>query len=337
MTAQEKSDLVRRLALEAGFDAVGIAAATLIARRAYFMDWLGRGGHGEMDYLAQATEVRVDPRRLLDGARSVIVAVQSYKPAEEPKQAGGPDGPRGRIARYAWGRDYHRFHRRKLQRLVSVLREAIGEAFEARVCVDTAPILEREVAAASGVGWIGKNTLVLHPRLGSYLFLGEIVTTLELAPSEPMTDHCGSCTRCLDACPTQAFPAPYEMDATRCIAYLTIEHRGEIPREQQPGMGEWVFGCDICQEVCPHNSKALPASEHAYGVSDRFPLAPSPQLQVLLDMSEEQRRQWLAGSAMRRATLAMLKRNASIARENQQKRQKVKMSKSQNDDEVNWP
>lgn len=321
MSPREKSDLVYRLGRQAGFDAVGIAEAAPIARRTYFMEWLARGRHGEMGYLARTAEVRCDPRRLLEGARSVIVAAQSYKP-------GGDNTPRsltpnsrneepcGRVARYAWGRDYHRVHRRKLQRLADALHEAVGEAFVSRVCVDTAPIVEREMASAAGVGWIGKNTLVLHPRLGSYLFLGEIVTTLELAPSQPMTDHCGSCTRCLDACPTHAFPGPYRMDATRCISYLTIEHRGPIPEALQPAMGDWIFGCDICQEVCPHNSKAPAASESGYGPSERFPLAPQPPLSTILDMTEDRRRQCLAGSAMKRATLAMLKRNAAIAARN---------------------
>ncbi len=334
MTPLEKSDLVRRLGLEAGFDEVGIAEAAPIRRLGCFVDWLEQGRHGEMAYLSRAADVRVDPRRLLSGARSVIVAVQSYKPAEEHEEAGGLDGSRGRIARYAWGRDYHRVHRKKLQRLVQRLREAMGEMFEARVCVDTAPMIEREVAAAAGVGWIGKNTLVLHPRLGSYLFLGEIVTTLELAPSAPMADHCGSCTRCLEACPTQAFPAAYRMDATRCTAYLTIEHRGEIPRDLQSAMGDWVFGCDICQEVCPHNSKAPATSEPAYGLSERFPLSPRPMLDVLLNMTEEQRQAYLAGSAMKRATLAMLKRNAAIAGENQAGNQRIKKSYRQNGDGV---
>ena len=317
MSPQEKTDLVRRLAVEAGFDAVGVAAAAPIARRQYFADWLAEGRHGEMDYLARTAEARSDSRRLLEGARSVIVAAQSYKPADEGSLSAG--GARGRIARYAWGRDYHRVHRKKLQRLAAALHAAVEDRFESRVCVDTAPIIEREAAAAAGIGWIGKNTLVLHPRLGSYLFLGEIVTTLELAPSEPMSDHCGSCTRCLDACPTRAIHDPYRMDATRCIAYLTIEHRHEIPPGLHPAMGDWVFGCDICQEVCPHNAKAPAGSEPAYAPGERFPLSPRPLLDTLLNLTEEQRQAFLAGSAMKRATSAMLKRNATIAMGNQEK------------------
>ncbi|HSW44266.1 MAG TPA: tRNA epoxyqueuosine(34) reductase QueG [Phycisphaerae bacterium] len=355
MTRQERSELVCSLARQAGFDAVGIAPAAPIARRAYFHDWLDRGCHGEMAYLSRTAEVRTDPRRLLEGAHSVIVVAQSYKPAEEqraveastaadglkpiPKpekhhrrdlsacvhaqaDAGaarfrnGLLGPRGRVARYAWGRDYHRVLRKKLHRLTDAIRAEMGEPFDARVCVDTAPIIERELAAAAGVGWIGKNTLVLHPKLGSYFFLGEIVTTLELAPSAPMTDHCGSCTRCLEVCPTQAFPGPYRMDATRCISYLTIEHRGEIAPQLQLRMGDWVFGCDICQEACPYNRKAPARTESVCGISERFPLAPRPLLETILNLTEEQRRQCLSGSAMKRATPDMLKRNAAIAMKN---------------------
>ena len=157
---------------------------------------------------------------------------------------------------YAWGDDYHEVIRSKLGALVERMRTELVEPFEARVCVDTAPILERELAAAAGIGWIGKNTLVLHHELGSYFFLGAIVTTLDLAPDEPLPDHCGTCTACLDACPTQAFPKPYEMDASRCISYLTIEHRGDISKPFQKMMGDWVFGCDVCQEVCPYNRSA---------------------------------------------------------------------------------
>jgi epoxyqueuosine reductase len=216
-----------------------------------------------------------------------------------------------------------------LQRLVDRLHRVINEPFEARVCVDTTPVLEREIAAAAGVGWIGKNTLVLHPKLGSYIFLGEIVTTLELAPSRPLSDRCGSCSRCLEACPTGALMEPYRMDATRCIAYLTIEHRGEIPVELAGAMGDWVFGCDLCQEVCPYNRKAPPSREPEFGPSDRFALPPRPLLETILSLTEDQRQQYLAGSAIKRATLAMLKRNAEIAMENVGKSQNVKTSKSQ--------
>jgi len=325
MTSSRKTDLVCLLGRKAGFERVGVAPAEPIAGRAYFDLWLDRGRYGEMACLARTRALRADPRLILDGARSVIVVAHLYKQAndsrlrrEGPGTDTEPDatGPRGRIARYAWGRDYHRLIRRKLHRLVDALRDAIGEPFEARVCVDTAPVMERELAAAAGIGWVGKNTMVVHPRLGSFFFLGEIVTTLDLQPSTPMADHCGSCTRCLDACPTRAFIGPYKMDATRCIAYLTIEHRGAIPEELQPLMGDWVFGCDVCQEVCPYNRSVPPTSEPRYELDDRNPLPPRPLLETLLTWTPRQRQEYLAGSAMKRATLDMLRRNADIAYRN---------------------
>ena len=320
MNSARKTDLVCLLGRKAGFECVGVAPAEPVAGRGYFNLWLDRGRHGEMAYLARTRELRVDPRLLLDGAKSVIVVAHQYKQAddsrprrEEPGADTDPGGPRGRIARYAWGRDYHRLIRRKLHRLADALRDAIDEPFEARVCVDTAPIMEREMAAAAGIGWVGKNTMVVNPRLGSFFFLGEIVTTLEMQPSTPMADRCGSCTRCLDACPTRAFIGPYKMNATRCIAYLTIEHRGTIPQELQPLMGDWVFGCDVCQDVCPYNRTAPPTSECRYELDDHNPLPPRPLLKILQTWTQEQRREHLAGSAMKRATLDMLRRNADIA------------------------
>ena len=316
MDAAQKTDQVRKLAEQAGFEAVGIALPGPITGAAYFNLWLDRGRQGEMDYLARTRDIRLDSRHLLEGARSIIVVADQYKPADEPQENAHSAGKRGRIARYAWGRDYHRLLRKKLHRLADKLHETIPEPFQSRVCVDTAPIVEREAAAAAGLGWIGKNTLALNPKLGSYFFLGEILTTLELVPSKPMTDHCGSCTRCLDACPTQAFIGPYKMDPTRCIAYLTIEHRTEIPADLQPKMGDWVFGCDVCQEVCPFNRKSPPTSEPGYQLSKDRPLPPRPLLEPILNWTDQDRQTQLKGSAMKRATKAMWQRNATIALNN---------------------
>ena len=215
---------------------------------------------------------------------------------------------------YAWGDDYHDVVKRKLFALADRMRLDLTEPFEAKACVDTAPLLEREAAAAAGIGWIGKNTMVLDHRLGSYFFLGALVTTLELAVDEPVADHCGSCTACLDACPTDAFPAPYEMDASRCISYLTIEHRGDISKAFQEMMGDWIFGCDVCQEVCPFNRDAPETREPRFAI--RSP-APDPKLEDVLGWSLDDYRRQLRGSAVKRAKLDMLKRNAKIARENQ--------------------
>ncbi len=246
-----------------------------------------------------------------DSARATVPA--SAPENTPPDSQVGQVIHRGRVARYAWGRDYHKVLRRKLQRFADRLHAIIDEPFSTRVCVDTAPLIEREFAAAAGIGWIGRNTLVLDAEIGSYFFLGAILTTLELGPSVPQADHCGTCTRCLDACPTDAFPAPYEMDATRCIAYLTIEHRSEIDPALAAKMGDWVFGCDVCQEVCPFNRKAPAGGEPAYRVDPAHPLLPAPPLAELEAIDDETCRQMFAGSAIRRATPEMLRRNARIA------------------------
>ncbi len=302
------AELVKGLAGEAGFERCGIAAAEPIPRGEYLRAWLAAGHAGTMGYLHRRLDSRLDARALLPSARSVIVAAQSYRRAEPPIPADGR--ARGRVAMYAWGEDYHVVVREKLERLVALLREKIVEPFEARVCVDTSPIVERELAAAAGVGWIGKNTLVLHESLGSYLFLGEVLTSLDLAPDPPAVDRCGTCTRCLEACPTRAFPAAYEMNARRCISYLTIEHRGEIETALRPAMGDWVFGCDVCQEVCPYNRDAPMTREARFAPR---PPGPRPALDEIAAWDEPAYRAAVSGSATDRATRAMWRRNAEIA------------------------
>jgi epoxyqueuosine reductase len=221
--------------------------------------------------------------------------------------------PRGRVARYAWGEDYHVVLREKLDAFLARLRGALAEPFQARACVDTSAVIERELAAAAGVGWIGKNTMVLHPRIGSFFFLGEIITDLELSPDQPLPDHCGACTRCLEACPTSAFPSPHVMDARRCIAYLTIEHRGEIDAGLAAKMGDWVFGCDICQEVCPYNRRAPDTAEPRFHAG---PTSARPVLADILSWDETAHRAFVGGRACRRANLPMWRRNAAIAERN---------------------
>lgn len=270
-----------------------------------------------MSYLARNLDQRLDPSVLLEGARSIIVTALSYHqpcPGEEdcgdrPTSAGGP---RGRIAMYAWGEDYHVVLKDKLFALAQALGTELGEPFDFKVCVDTAPLLEREVAAAAGLGWIGKNTLVLNRDLGSYFFLGALLTTLELAPDPPSADHCGTCSACLDACPTAAFPAAYEMDASRCISYLTIERRAPIPADLADRTGEWLFGCDVCQQVCPFNRSAPHTREPRFAVR---PPAPAVELAEVLSWGPEQYRAALRGTAMKRATLEMWQRNARLAQE----------------------
>ena len=268
-----------------------------------------------MEYLHRHFEERVDPAQLLPTAQSVIVTALTYQQVT-PADWNAPDdpkSPRGRVARYAWGDDYHGIVKGKLFEVVDRMRAEVSTSFDVKVCVDTAPVLEREIGALAGIGWIGKNTMLLSRALGSYFFIGEIVTTLALAADEVMGDHCGSCRACLDACPTHAFPAAYEMDASRCVSYLTIEHRGDIPPALRPGVGDWVFGCDICQEVCPFNRRAPETTEP--GLAAR-PGVPRPNLDEMLSRSEQDYRKAVRGSAMKRAKFEMLRRNAEIARTN---------------------
>jgi len=231
-------------------------------------------------------------------------------PAPPGRPSLGQPRPAGRVARYARGRDYHVVLGRMLRELVALMRAELDEPFKARVCVDTAPLIERELAAAAGIGWIGKNTLVLHELLGSYLLLGEVLTTLELEPDAPATDHCGTCTRCLEACPTQAFPAAYQMDASRCISYFTIEHRGDIPPEFRNQIGDWVFGCDVCQEVCPFNQRA-PLGVQPEIMQSRVPAR--IDLLELVSLRSGAYRRLTRDTALGRATRPMLVRNAEIA------------------------
>jgi epoxyqueuosine reductase len=227
--------------------------------------WLDAGFAASMDYMGRHAALRADPRELLPGARSIVCCALHHEPGP-PDAADGQDV--AKVARYARGPDYHAVFKGLLQRLVAVLDE-VAPGHRHRVCVDSAPVLERAHAQAAGIGWIGKNTCLIDRLAGSYFFLGEILTTVELPPDPPATDHCGTCTACLDACPTDALVEPYRLDARRCISYWTIEHRGEIPPEWGSRLHGWVFGCDLCQEACPFNRFAPP------GHPD---LAPHPHL-----------------------------------------------------------
>ncbi len=295
--------------------------------------WLGAGRHGSMEYLARNVDARLDPTRLLGGARSVIMVADLYSGRGARAAETGPR--RGKIARYARGRDYHVVIKKRLHALADGLRERFAGA-EFRAFVDTAPVLEREYAARAGLGWIGKHTLLIDPKLGSYTLLGGVLTTLDLAATrEPEADHCGTCTRCIEACPTGAI-SPYSVDASRCVSYLTIERRGEIAEEFYDGIGEWVYGCDVCQEVCPHNGERAAQGHRATlpqghmgtvshvggaGVRDEYAARRgSFDLLEVLEWGVEERSRALSGSAMKRATLAMFKRNALIVAGNELRR-----------------
>ena len=247
------SDAVRveALGLSLGFDLVGIATAVPTRQTRFLREWLARGYAGEMHYIGRRADEREDPRRLLEGARSVVSVGFVYDPGERPE----PDGPAFRVARYAGGDDYHDVLVDRLRAFEAGLPALAEREVRTRGYVDTGPVQERAYAAAAGLGWVGKNTCLIHPRLGSYLFLGVILTDWALPPGHPEPDHCGSCTACLDTCPTGAFPEPYVLDATKCISYTTIELRGTIPEAMREGQGGWGFGCDLCQEVCPWNQR----------------------------------------------------------------------------------
>ncbi|MFN0136298.1 MAG: tRNA epoxyqueuosine(34) reductase QueG [Phycisphaerae bacterium] len=289
----------------------GARSVICTAIRYRIPDGESRPRAAESEREAQASNLRSEREAQASAPPSEPGARATGFPAgETPRASSNTPAPLGRIARYALADDYHIILRRRLEALIARMRAEIPDTFDARPFVDTGPILERDLAAAAGLGWIGKNTLLMHERLGSYLFLAEIITTLDLPPDAPATDHCGSCTRCLDACPTHAFPRPYVLDASRCISYFTIEHRGDIPPEHHAAIGDWVYGCDICQEVCPFNHKAPPTAD-AQLAQPRIPAA--LPLADLVQLTSWQYRTLTRNSATQRATRKMWHRNAAIA------------------------
>ena len=254
MKAMDLKSWIREAAKRLDFDLCGIAPAILPDRdRGQYLWWLDQGFHGEMTYMER--EQRQDIRLLFPEVRSIICAAMVYN-SPHPKSIDCPDPTRGWISRYGWGEDYHFILRERLEQLLTELRVAAGFSFEAKVYVDTGPLLERTIARTAGLGWVGKNTCLINQKAGSWFVMGEILTSLELEPDLSAADRCGTCRRCIDACPTAAIVEPYVLDATRCIAYFTIEARGTIPEEFRPAIGRHVFGCDICQDVCPWNRKA---------------------------------------------------------------------------------
>jgi epoxyqueuosine reductase len=312
---------IAETAQASGFDSCGVARAAEFPELQKMEDWLARGYAGEMAYLHDPR--RADLQAAMTGVRSVIVCAINYNSPEpystevSQSESNRSDSPRGWISRYAWGSDYHEVLWEKLNALVTKMRGRFAEPFEARASADTGPVQERVLAKHAGLGWIGKNTLLLNQRMGSWLFLGTILTDLELAPTVANADLlppdlCGTCTRCIDACPTDALVDPYVMDARRCIAYLTIELRGPIPEEFREPAGNHVFGCDICQDVCPWNRKSprtqqkefLPR-EYADGEESLF----HPRLEWLAGLSEEEYRAVFRGSAMKRAKWRGIIRN----------------------------
>jgi epoxyqueuosine reductase len=302
------AERIKARARELGFDLCGVAPVDHFPELNFLPEWLARGYAGDMDYMSRSADKRADVRNVVDGARSVIVTGTIYNPDQ-----GGPDRLRpaeADIARYARGDDYHDILKARLDALLAWMREQSPDSFEARAYVDTGPVQERAYAQYAGLGWIGKNTCVINPELGSFFFLAEIITTLALEPDTQALEQCGSCRRCLDACPTGALVDAGVMDSTRCISYLTIELRGAIPVDLRPAIGNHVYGCDICQDVCPYNQPAETSTDRAWQARDGLNL---PRLVDLWNRSDDELRRLLKGSPIKRAKITGLRRNIAVA------------------------
>lgn len=338
MTLAVLTQRIKAQAHRLGFDLVGVTDCAPPASYPHYEAWLAAGYHAGMAYMARQRnrERRADPRRILPECQSIVVLAVRYfappplpaawgrhTPADgSPSSGAAPPGEirkkdnptaslTGRVAAYAWGADYHDVLVERLQALVAFIEEQVGHPVPHRLYTDTGPVLERDLAQRAGLGWIGKNAMLIHPRLGSYLLLAEILLGLPLEADAPFpTDHCGSCTRCLEACPTQAIRPGRTVDANRCLSYLTIEHRGPTPETLRPGMGDWVFGCDVCQQVCPWNRRAPQAGDAAFAPR---PDVPRPDLLADLQLTPEAFSRKFRGSPVKRAKRRGYLRNIAVA------------------------
>ena len=306
---------IKDKARDLGFDLCGIAPADSFPELAFLREWLERGYAGTMEWMGRSADRRADVRHVVPGARSVIVTGTLYN-TDRPYSSDLPADV-ARISRYAWGDDYHEVLKRRLDALLDWIRASLApselERFAACGYVDTGPVQERVYAQYAGLGWIGKNTCLINRELGSWLFLSEIITTLPLDPDTQGLEQCGSCTRCLEACPTGALVEPGVLDSNRCLSYLTIEHRGDMPAEHRHALGTHVYGCDICQEVCPYNQPAPHSSDAAWQPRSGL------DLPALVDLSRRSDAEWavvLKGSPMKRAKVAGLRRNIDVALRN---------------------
>jgi epoxyqueuosine reductase len=318
VNAMLSPEAIKAKAAELGFDLCGIASADQYPELSFLDEWLQRGYHGEMAWMSRSRERRLDVRNVLPGARSVVATATLYN-TDRPYAAQQPPDV-ARLSRYAWGDDYHHVIKLRLDRLLEWMHSTSDTPFEGRAYVDTGPVQERVYAQYAGLGWIGKNTCLINREIGSWLFLGEIICTLPLAPDAQGLEQCGSCTRCLDACPTRALVEPGVLDSNRCLSYLTIELRSSIPEEHRPSLGGHVYGCDICQEVCPYNQPAPSSSDAPWQPRAGLDL---PRLVDLWRRPDSELRASLKGSAMTRAKLVGLRRNLAVALGNRGDRESI--------------
>jgi epoxyqueuosine reductase len=307
-----RSDIIKTKARALGFAKVGIAKAEPLADEVrYLQEWLNRGYHGTMEWMTRNIDKKTDVRNIVPGAKSVIaVAINYYTNVEHANESGI-----GKVSRYAWGDDYHDVVTKKLEQLWGWLQQEFP-GVDGRYYVDTGPVMDKVWAQQAGIGWIAKHTNVITQEFGSWVFLGELITTLELEPDEPATDHCGSCTLCIEACPTDAIVEPYVVDSNRCISYLTIEHRGEIEGEIASNFHGWIYGCDICQDVCPWNHKFSKDTDEK-----RFKPRPwnvAPVLEEWKDMPQEVFTDKFKGSPIKRTKREGLTRNVKVVLEHTQ-------------------
>jgi len=305
---KQRTRIIKQKALDLGFSFVGIAEAKELTEEARMLEkWLNQNRHGQMHYMANHFEKRIDPRKLVPGSKSVVTLLYNY---HNPQKQKDPNAPK--ISQYAYGKDYHYVIKAKLRELLAYIQTEIGEV-SGRCFVDSAPVLERDWAKHSGLGWIGKNTLLINKKQGSYFFIAELIIDLELAYDGPIKDYCGTCTRCIDACPTDAIsPEGYWMDGSKCISYFTIELRDELPQEMKGQFENWMFGCDICQEVCPWNRFAKRHNEPAF--------EPHPELLEMTyedwqEITQEVFRKVFKKSAVKRTKYKGLLRNISFLNE----------------------
>jgi epoxyqueuosine reductase len=324
---------IKEKARRLGFSLAGVTSPDPPPHLSTFERWLDAGRHGEMHYLAdqRAQTRRANPRMILPECESILVLAAPY-PDPSSAEASDDPGPSGRVAAYAWGDDYHNVFPPRLQELVTFIEEQVGHSVPNRYYTDTGPLLERDLAQRAGLGWIGKNTCLINPKHGSYFLLAEILLGLELEPDPPFsTDHCGTCTRCIEACPTECILPDRTIDARRCISYLTIELKGDIPKEMRPMLGDWVFGCDVCQMVCPWNRFASPEGDPSFAPR---PGVPTPNLIRELELTPENFNRKFKNSPLKRAKRRGYLRNVAVAAGNSEDEQAIPgLEKAQNDEE----